>query len=218
MSNRSFLIVITACLAFTVALHAKPPSPPATPPAHPPIPKDETPRQALLRGMKVYDSGDIEAAMELFHFVGDEEKKMARLEGESSIAIAHLEKVVKAKFGKDVSDAVVHALDEETAADVGAAEINVDGDHASVHCKGNNEPDFTMIRTGGVWKFDMHALFTSMSADERKDMIHSCTKIRDGLPKIAHDVSAGKIKKAEKVVEKVDKFAESLDKPEPAKK
>ena len=152
---RAFLVV-AVLLAVCSALHADP----ATRPAFE-IPKDETPKQALKRGCKVFDTLDLDAVLKLYSWENEQQHEFVKAYGEYAIALTRVEHAMVKKFSRKDADDLVHAAGEQTEEDVDEAEITIDGDKATVKFKDAEAP-IVLQRIEGVWK--------ATTADLLKDM------------------------------------------------
>ncbi len=183
----------------------QPATQPTSRPARIPIAENETPLQALRRGAAVYDRLDLGYAMELFDYSTPEEKQFIKSQCEFAIALTAVEHAIKEKFGKEASDAMLHAVDEHTAEDCDKAQIKVEDDTATVQFRGDDDPSCTLVHVDGVWKISAHDAMEDLDADTIKGINESEAEMTRALPGIEKDIRAGKFKTADEATEAVKK-------------
>jgi hypothetical protein len=174
-------------------------------------PERRNAKDALLRGVKVFDQFDVDSAMELYEYSGKEETKFVRLGCEYEIAISRVEQAIREKWGQDAGDAFVHALSEMTAEDYRQADVEMKGDRATVHFKVKDSNPVPMVRV--VLKLAIHDMVTAMGKDDLTTAYRGMAAVRDGLPKIANDVKSGKLRKPDDVSAAAKKLVDEASQP-----
>jgi hypothetical protein len=210
------IMMIVGLLLLTVQLNASPDADPGARPAgsdKQSIPNAATPADALLRGAEICDHLDVDEAMELYDCQSEEELKTARAICENTIAYTKLEHAVTKKFGKESSDAVVHAAGQKIREDVKAADVKTDGDRAEVQFKGDGEVPFVMKRVKGVWKISTREVLDGIDKDSRKAWIDGLKVEANDILKIERDVSSGKYKTGEEVIASLKHMSEAPSQP-----
>jgi uncharacterized protein (TIGR03067 family) len=79
------------------------PSPPATPKLKNPVSTDESPKDALLRALKVFDQADLDAATDLYDYSGALGKDYVRSICKYEIALSHFKQTMRRRFGKMIA-------------------------------------------------------------------------------------------------------------------
>jgi hypothetical protein len=176
---------------------------PSTRPSAPPIPKDETPKQAIQRSCKVFDTLDPGAVVKLFRWATPREEKFIRSYVRYAIELTRIEQAVTKKFGRPAADDLVHAAGEQTESDIDAADEAIEGDTATVKFKGQDAPIITLHREDGLWLVYAGDIIDKQTDDELKSAIDSYDGWSARLPAIAADVAAGKYATADEVTKLV---------------
>ena len=155
------------------------------------IPKDETPKQAIKRGCKVFDTLDLDAAMKLFAWDDDKQRDFVKSYAEYAIALTRVELTIEKKFSRKDADEMVHAAGEHTETDLEEAEFTLDGDKATATFKGTDNP-IILRRIDGTWKLVAADLLKDVGAEEVKSAMSDYNKFTKALVEIAKDVEVGK--------------------------
>ena len=198
--------ILVSVLATTVALPLFAPAadaeplPPASRPVHPvyPIPKDETSKQAVLRGCKVFDTCDVDYVRELFVAQGDAESCFVESYCLYAVALTRVELSVRKQFGDKAGDDLVHAAGEQTTADAEAAVEKVEGDRAEVTLRGATGPSI-LHRIDGVWKVKASDMLVGMKPEEVKGLTDGYIGWFADLNEINHKLVTGGYKSAAEV-------------------
>lgn len=178
------------------------------PPARIEPAKDETPRQALMRGCKVFDQLDVGRAMELFRYDEKDAKERALAEALCAYAVSatRVEHAVRRKLGDAAAAEVVHSIGENTEADVADAKITVDGDTATVKLPHSAEPA-KLVRVAGVWKVPVKDIAAGLTDDDVKTLVESNHRSAAAFDRVSEKVEAGKLKTVEEINEAMDRAA-----------
>jgi len=201
------LIAFFLCV-FAATLRAEEPG---APPTKSKIPADESPKDALLRGSRVIEQGDLDAVVALYEVSDPLEREMLTSCCKYYIALTRIELAVRHQFGRRDADELVRALGESTDDDVRKAEVKIAGDKATVSIPGNST--LIMVRVQGVWKIALHEVRTGMSDEEVK----SQTKTNDAMARVLaglpEKVRRGDFSKAADLIDEAKRLLDSVQPP-----
>jgi hypothetical protein len=173
------------------------------------IPADETPEQALVRGTRVIDQLDVDAAMDLYRYSGDLEKQFVKAYCKYAIEATRVELAVKKRFGQDKSEAMLHAIGEFAESDLQNATYKTDGDTATMQYPGQTEPGLHMIRVNGIWKINVHVELKDMSDDDLKQEIKNSETHAKNIHPLAEKVANGEYKSVDEIIDQLKQAIES---------
>jgi hypothetical protein len=204
---------LSSVIMLSLALGAFTGADPTTRPT-PAIPKDESPKQAIQRSSKVFDTLDPSSALKLFHCSTPREEKFIRSYIRYAIELTRIEQAVAKKFGRPAADALVHAAGEQTEADIDDAEESIEGDTATLKFKGQDAPTITLHRTDGLWLVHAADIIDKQTDDELKSATDSYDDWSARLPALAADIASGKYATADEVTKLVKEIV-NPDPPNP---
>ena len=157
---------IAICLLFTLSAFAKPT-----------FTQDASaPRGALLMYDKLVGPNESEKALPLYYAASTRERALAAVLAKCDGALANLRNQATDKFGPEVADAMLHAVDASTTDDINTAKITVAGDTATVFFPGSDHPTM-MVYVKGEWKISVKSLL--------QDLKVSPKTFRQSLAKVA---------------------------------
>jgi len=164
----------------------------ASQPATRPAPADpSTPRGALKAADKALPTGGLKAALRLYHATDEKQRKAANAMAESDLAAAKLAKLVRQKFGDKAAEEALHAMRQFTAADIDAADEQIDGDKATVDWADDREP-LSMVKIDGKWKVSVAELLSGDDGDDAiKEVVETNQEMVKELEKTAQELEAG---------------------------
>jgi hypothetical protein len=150
-----------------------------------------TPRGALKTVDKALPDGGLKAARNLYHATDDKQRKAANAMAESDLAAAKLAKLVRQKFGDKAAEQALHAMRQFTAADIDAADEQINGDKATVGWPDDREP-LEMVKIDGNWKVSVAQLLAGDDGDDAiKEVIETNQQMVKELEKTAQELKAG---------------------------
>ena len=161
-------------------------------PATKPAPADpSTPRGALKAVDQALPDGGLKAARTLYHVSDEKYRKAANAMAASDLAAAQLAKLVRQKFGDKAAEQALHAMRQFTAADIDAADEQIDGDKATVNWPDDREP-LQMIKIDGKWKVSVADLLSGDDGDDAiKEVVETNQQMVKELEKTAKELEAG---------------------------
>jgi hypothetical protein len=166
---------------------------PTSQPTTSPVADDSTPVGFLHASGEKLPAGGFSAALSLFTTRDDQERKVADVLANYSLAIARTEAAVRQKWGPAADDEFVHALGEKTDADIDQAEIEVHEDHAVVIFKGDDASPMVLVRLDGHWKVDTGE---AIKQTEKQGSVDAWTKYSNDviglLKKVDRDLASDK--------------------------
>ena len=178
------------------------------------IPRNETPLQAIKRGCDVFDTLDLEAALKLFSYEGQQEERFTRSYCRFAVALTAVELSVVKKFDRKAADDLIHACHLQTKSDVDGSEVVLDGDKATVKLKGAEDP--TILRlVDGTWKVSVADMLSDMNDEELKNSMEYYDHVTEALRPIARDLDAGKYTTSDDVVKAVKDIVDPTAPPRP---
>jgi hypothetical protein len=188
--NLPFLFV--TLLPFLVAADA-----PSTQPATAPVVDDSTPIAFLHSSGSILPAGGYTAALGLFTTRDNQERKVADVLANYSLAVSRTEVTVRNKWGAAGDDSFVHSLGEKTDTDIDQAEIEAHDDHAIVIFKGEEATPTVLIRVDGHWKVDTGE---AIKQTQKQGTVESWLKYSNDvialLKKVDDNLAAGKYSSA----------------------
>jgi hypothetical protein len=212
-------LILAASALCWAALAEEPAAQPENSQTHPAaIPADETPQQALVRGAKVMDRFDVDAAVELYEYSGSLEKQLVKTYCNYAVEVTRVEQAMKKRFGEKQSDAMLHAIGEYAESDLPKATYKTDGDTATVQYADETEPGLHMIRVNDVWKIDVHAEFKDVSDDDLKEEIKEKEALTEKIKPVAKKIEQGKFPTSDALIDEMKQIFASQNDVGPAGK
>jgi hypothetical protein len=169
------------------------------------IPADESPKDAMLRGSKVMEQLDLDAAIDLYAYRNDEEKQLVRSTAKCYIELTRIELAARKRFGRTASDAMIHAAGQKTDDDVREADYKVEGDKVAVQYKGDTEPALYLVKVKDVWKVDISESLKDWSKDELKQWAQVQEKTVRALAPVAAKLERGNYNSGDELAADVKK-------------
>jgi hypothetical protein len=134
------------------------------------------PRGALLMYDKLVGPNESDKALQLYYCASTRERALAAVLAKCDGALANLRKQATDKFGPDVADAMLHAVDATTTDDINTAKITVAGDTAAVLFPKAQRPTM-MVYVHSEWKISVKSLLLDLKVSPRS--------FRQALAKVA---------------------------------
>ena len=185
MSSRALLAIAIFTVLWTSVGFAEPP---ATRPADP---DPNTPKGALLICSRALPAGGIDKALEIYKADNDEQKSLAKTMAGLDIASSTLESLVRDKWGRQASDDILHAMREETEADLENATEKPDGpDRTIIKFADPDQLPVTMVKDNGKWHVSLPDLLkdADTSAD---DLSKFCKDVTGQIQRTIKEFKAG---------------------------
>jgi hypothetical protein len=145
-------------------------------------------RQAAVDFAKAIEAGDM-ARVRAAAFGSDVEFTWVGIFSNWTVAYKHYQAASAKQFGKDSRFFVE---DPETMVDqVEDADEKITGDTATLTSKSSDAQPIYVVRTGGIWKVDLHALWTDVDFATSGSRVKSMADIYTAM---TADLQAGKFK------------------------
>jgi hypothetical protein len=170
---------------------------------------NETPEQALVRGTRIIDELNVDAAVELYSYSGDQEKQFVKAYCKYAVEVTRVELAVKKRFGQEQSEAMLHAIGEYAESDLPNATYKIEGDTASVQYPGQAEPGLHLIRANGIWKINIHVDLKDMSSDDLKNEIKKNELQATKIHPLAEKIARGGYKSVDEITAELKHVVES---------
>ena len=162
-----------------------------------------------MRGTRVIDQLDVDAAMDLYSYSGDLEKQFVNAYCKYAVEVTRVELAVKKRFGQEKSDAMLHAIGEYVESDLPNATYKIDGGSATVQYPGQTEPGLHMIRVNGIWKINVHVELKDMTDDDLKQEIKNSEMHAKNIHPLAEKVANGDSKSVDQIIDQLKHAVES---------
>jgi hypothetical protein len=124
------------------------------------------PRAALLMYDKMVGPNETEKALPLYYTTSTRERALAAVLAKCDGALANLRKQATDKFGPEVADSMLRAVDATTTDDINAAKISVAGDTAAVLFPNAARPTM-MVKVNGEWRISVKSLLQDLKISPR---------------------------------------------------
>ncbi len=172
-------------------------------------PSKESPRDTALASDKASERLDQELLEKFSYASSPLDKQYLHAACKYCIELTRVELAVRKRWGQKVDDAFIHGVGEKTDDDVRAAEFKLDGDKATVWFKGDKEPNGTLIKIDGVWKYDTHADLEGQSDDDVKDSVKRFDTLAKQISPYAAKVENGEYKDPDSVTADVKRIIDA---------
>jgi RNA polymerase sigma factor (sigma-70 family) len=205
--------VIGAGYAATRLALAQTPAPTEPPAAtQPAATQPATPAEQLAAWQDDFLRWSPDEAMVAYAAHTDSEKAMAHAFSVNGVAMTHLTKLAKDKWGDAAELAVAHACSSDAAADDATAQITVDGDHAKIVFKSDDISDLMLVREDGAWKMDI-AAYEKLFAGHVDGVIRANIQSGQIFQKTLADATAGKYATADDLVKDITRQIDQIPPP-----
>jgi serine protease inhibitor len=124
------------------------------------------PRGALLMYDKLVGPNESDKALQLYYAASTRERALATALAKCDGAIANLRKQATDKFGVEVADAMLRAVNATTTDDINTAKITVAGDTATVIFPGSDHP-IMMVYVKGGWKISVKSVLQDLKGSPK---------------------------------------------------
>jgi hypothetical protein len=150
--------------------------------------------RAMLHAADALAGAGPEAYLRFYQVNNGDQQRMAQSETRVDAQFGMMQLLVEKKWGASAADDITHALGGYTTADEDAADLTIDGDHATVAWKDGSTP-LKMIRVNGQWKIDLGA--TLQLVNESPDQyVENFRRMSGLLADLADAIDADKFKTA----------------------
>jgi hypothetical protein len=191
MRVRSFIALGFTICFLTALVHADGPT---TAPADSPAVKEV--RDTFIDWNKKCAGWTLAQVRQIFHTTTDREAIFADFTAHEVWEESRTQRAVLEKWGAEVEAKFAHADGTDTVTDDLAADITVDGDHATVTFKVKEIQAVPMIKVGGHWLMDMHAMCEGLEK-ANPDYDKNLTGTAKLMKQAAADITANKFDDAD---------------------
>ncbi len=172
---------------------------------------DATTPIGMLRLSDSLNGASPEVFARFYFAANDDLRRVVDCESRFDAQFGLLVLLVQQKWGGDAGDQITHALGGETTADILAADLKIDGDHATLTWKDENPP-LPMIRIKGLWKVDLAALIHEYKASPDEYML-GFQRMSQVVSRVALDIDSGKLATLTQAVDQAKQRSDALNQP-----
>jgi hypothetical protein len=135
-----------------------------------------------------------EAYLRFYQANNADQQRMAQNETRVDAQFGMMQLLVQKKWGASAADDITHALGGYTTADEDAADLKIDGDHATVAWKDNSAP-LKLVRINGQWKIDLGATLQLVN-ESPDEYVENFRRMSGLLADFADAIDSNKFKTA----------------------
>lgn len=170
----------------------------------------QSPKEMLKDEDAAARAGNVERDLSFYRATDEKEKKLADAIAHADVELAHLQKAVEQKFGKELGQAVVHAAGAQDLDDVEAANVKIEGDKATVEWKRKDSQPLSLVKVDGKWKISLSDLLQGMDAQEVGKLTDAMQQLSKQLTFISTRVEQGKYRSGEGVRDRIEELTNEL--------